>query len=299
MQRARRTRLTGLFPALLAGALLAGAAAAPQGAAEAPAEGAWLGVLLSDAVDGGVQLVAVVPGGPAERHGLQKGDVVVQAGERPLADVSDLEWVLDRRRPGDPLRLQLIRSGRPFVRMVQLSSRGARVGRVMPAPEPPALPGTPSGPTGCESYGLRLAEVTPDLRRHFGAPPEAGLLVTAVATGRSAEAAGLRVGDVLVELGSKPVREVRQVEELLRAWEPARGAMQASLVRARQPRLLTLRPLPPVPTVPAPAVTIVRRPADDPARERALLERTIELEIERLQQRIEKLRRELARLQNP
>jgi membrane-associated protease RseP (regulator of RpoE activity) len=53
--------------------------------------------------------------------------------------------------------------------------------------------------------GVHLVELTPELRSHFGAAGEAGLLVGRVEAGSPAEQAGLRVGDLLTRVGGEPV----------------------------------------------------------------------------------------------
>ena len=60
----------------------------------------WLGVLIDDeSLDGGIYLVAVVPGGPAELAGLERGDVLLKADGRGLVRSEDLERVLSRLPP--------------------------------------------------------------------------------------------------------------------------------------------------------------------------------------------------------
>jgi C-terminal processing protease CtpA/Prc len=135
---------------------------------------------------------------------------------------------------------------------------------------------------------LSLADATPDLRRYLGAPDGAGVLVTGIAPGRPAAADGLRVGDILVQVGDRPVREVGDVERLLLA--PGDGVVEVSLVRARREEVVTMSPRRP----PAPSGS--RRAAE--AREdrpdaRVLSERVLRSEIERLQRRIDRLKRQL------
>lgn len=53
--------------------------------------------------------------------------------------------------------------------------------------------------------GVHLIDLTPELRAHFGAGDEAGLLVGRVEEGSPAEQAGLRVGDLLTRVGGEAV----------------------------------------------------------------------------------------------
>lgn len=62
--------------------------------------------------------------------------------------------------------------------------------------------------------GVSLTDLSPELREHFGAGDDAGVLVSAVADGSPAAKAGVRVGDVIVSLDGKDVES---------SWDLRRG----------------------------------------------------------------------------
>jgi S1-C subfamily serine protease len=58
-----------------------------------------------------------------------------------------------------------------------------------------------------EGYvGAEGIDLTPELREHFGAPREAGVMISRIAEGSPAEIAGLLVGDVVFEVDGEPMR---------------------------------------------------------------------------------------------
>ncbi|MBW3653485.1 MAG: trypsin-like peptidase domain-containing protein [Actinobacteria bacterium] len=59
----------------------------------------------------GVIVAAVEPRGPADRAGLRAGDIIVEAGERPVSALEDVFSALRRTEPGDTLTLTVIRDG--------------------------------------------------------------------------------------------------------------------------------------------------------------------------------------------
>ena len=134
----------------------------------------------------------------------------------------------------------------------------------------------------CADYGIRLVDVTPDLRVHFGAPADAGVLVTGVDAGRSGEAHGIRVGDVLVRLDDRPVRRASEARRVMRARAPRELAV--ALIRGGKTELLTLGP--------RGGGSGAERTSGAAARSE--YERALRLEIERLEQRLEALKRRLA-----
>jgi S1-C subfamily serine protease len=290
-------RRTSLVPGLVLAALVLAPAGTAQQRATAPtpdADRAWMGVFLGDAVDGGVYLIAVVPGGPADRAGLQVGDIVVQADEFRLAGVGDLSGLLERSRPGTSLELQLLRSGAPARRVVALAGRPPSPALVSAiALAPPAVAAAGAG----RAYGLLLADLTPDLRRYYGAPGDAGVLVTGIEPGRPAADDGFRVGDLLIRLDGEPVRGVVQAERLLRS--PRAEQVAASLIRERRAEVLTLTaPTSEGDSVPEWAVGDAAADGAGGTAARAALDRALRQEIVRLEVRIEKLKHRLGELED-
>ncbi len=55
--------------------------------------------------------------------------------------------------------------------------------------------------------GVAFVPLTPELRSHFGAPEDQGVLVSKVIAGSAAQAAGVEVGDIITKIDGEPVRE--------------------------------------------------------------------------------------------
>lgn len=64
--------------------------------------------------------------------------------------------------------------------------------------------------------GVSLVDLTDELREHFGAPKDAGLLVSSVEDGSPAEKAGIRVGDIIVGIDGKDVESSGDLRRGLR-----------------------------------------------------------------------------------
>jgi Zn-dependent M28 family amino/carboxypeptidase len=88
------------------------------------AGGAFLGIA-ADVRAGwdGVRLGAIVPGSAAEQAGLRAGDVLVRLDDTGLQAFADLRALLDRRRPGETLRLVYLRDGVDHATSVTLGAR--------------------------------------------------------------------------------------------------------------------------------------------------------------------------------
>jgi hypothetical protein len=72
--------------------------------------------------------------------------------------------------------------------------------------------------------GVGLTELTPELRTHFGAPEEAGVMVSSVEAESPAEKAGLKVGDIISEVDGKPVRSSWELSAKVRGYEEGQQA---------------------------------------------------------------------------
>ncbi|HVS02061.1 MAG TPA: PDZ domain-containing protein [Thermoanaerobaculia bacterium] len=86
--------------------------------------------------------------------------------------------------------------------------------------------------------GVHVVELTPELREHLGADRANGLLVARVEKGSPAEAAGLSVGDVLLEIDGQPIASSW---DLRRAVAPHGEGDQVAVEVVRDGRRLSLR----------------------------------------------------------
>lgn len=77
--------------------------------------------------------------------------------------------------------------------------------------------------------GVELTELTPELRTHFGAPAESGVMIARVVAGSPADHAGLRVGDILTALDGVPMASSWDVRARVRPLDD--GAPLAIEVR--------------------------------------------------------------------
>jgi C-terminal processing protease CtpA/Prc len=137
---------------------------------------------------------------------------------------------------------------------------------------------------GGSRIGVHVQSMTPELRTHFEAPPDRGLLVTRVEPGQPAERAGIEVGDVILEAGGVAQR---------RTWDLVRVVSQAPAGEKLPIRLLRKGKTRTVEVVPEGiAVTV-----PDPDRIVELLERGIQMGSEEFREQLRELERRLEELE--
>lgn len=150
----------------------------------------------------GAIVSTVQAGGPGEKAGIKRGDVIVAINDQPIADSNNLRNTVAATAPGTPITVTLIRDGREQKLNVTLaelpSSETARAG------EGEGGPATPSG-----KFGLAMEPLTADSASRLGlSASDQGLLVTRVQPSGAAADAGIRQGDVIQEVNRQPVRTV-------------------------------------------------------------------------------------------
>ena len=283
--------------------------AAPHALAETEAdhEPAWLGVWLTDAVDGGVQIQAVVVGGPASEAGIRAGDIVIEAGKTSVVSEAELGRLLRSMSPGQELPLKLLRASERLELTVALGERQRQSVAWSVRPTPPRLVDLAAPPTPDDTYrayvypnlmnpesvGLQVTEITPALRTHYGAPEEVGVLVTRVEPEQLAEVAGLEVGDILVRIGGNPIRSEREVRGNLVRWN-VQESLSIQVIRAT--KVVDLDVAPVVPVSREPGIATGSETRIEFARQ-DMLKRQLEEQIERLERRLAEMKKELERIE--
>lgn len=271
---------------------------------------AWIGVWLQDVVDGGIQIVALVPGGPAELASLRVGDIILMGNARPLIEQAALNRLLEDLTPGDPLELRVVRGSSTIDTKLTVASRSARYGVTSRVAErrsaPRTVPIPPTSPRPASelreltsllfsnrrgsAIGVQVTDVTPALRSHYGAPAEFGVLVTRSESGGVASRSGISVGDVIVRVGGVEISSARELEGALLRWN-TKTVLPTELVRGGKPKIIQLD---------ATLESHAEEAQDGVARrdaERELMSRRLQLELQRLERRMSELRKELEKLE--
>ncbi len=158
--------------------------------------------------DRGALISGVEKGGPADKAGLQRGDVVLSVNGQPVQDSRDLRFRIASLRPGSAAHLQVLRDGQRRDINVNLGER------------PEAEEETQASPKESESsssvVGIQVQDLTPDIREQLQLPSGTqGAVVAGVQPGSPASEAGLTEGDVIQEVNRKPVHNVQELRQAL------------------------------------------------------------------------------------
>ena len=103
--------------------------AAEKEESASPARGArvYVGGIPDYSTEGpGVAISGVAPGSPAEKAGMQGGDVIVRFGGKEIRNIYDYTYALGEKKPGESVEVVVKRAGAELALQVTLGARGER-----------------------------------------------------------------------------------------------------------------------------------------------------------------------------
>jgi serine protease Do len=149
----------------------------------------------------GAMIAAVDPESPAAEAKLLPGDVILAYDGKPIERSRQLPRLVADTPPDKRVALSIWRDAKQQV----IELRVALLDPDRPAPRPPE-PEKPKPPAAVDALGLKLAALTPELRKQFSLSGAAkGAVITEVPQGSAGAAQGLQPGDLVVAVGRSPI----------------------------------------------------------------------------------------------
>ncbi len=147
----------------------------------------------------GALVADVAPGSPAEKAGLENGDVITQFNGKKVEGPRELRLMVGVLPPGSKVSLKILRDGNEKDLQAELSELPQKESTISGNDEAPAA--------GSILDGMRLADLDNETREELSAPANLqGALVREVTQDSAAYRAGLRQGAVITEIDRKPVK---------------------------------------------------------------------------------------------
>jgi S1-C subfamily serine protease len=152
--------------------------------------------------EAGAIVTSIEEGSPADQAGLQKRDVIVEFDGTPVRSSAELRRLIRETPAGRHVAIKVIRNGQAQVLHAKLEASGD-LHFNMPDVHIPEFqfPFHSSGAT----LGISGDDLTTQLAKYFGVKQGKGVLVREVLVGSAAEKAGLKAGDVIVQVEGKTV----------------------------------------------------------------------------------------------
>lgn len=151
----------------------------------------------------------VESGAPADKAGLEPGDIILSFNERQIEKSSDLPRIVGDTRPGSKVSLMVWRKGAQKELSITVADMepAEKVAAKKQDDEP--------APVTTNALGVGVTDVTDAKRRELSI--KAGVEIQALAEDGPLSRAGARVGDVIVRLGDVDIIAAKQFEIAVKA----------------------------------------------------------------------------------
>jgi serine protease Do len=166
----------------------------------------WLGVNIQEVTpelaksfglkdNKGALVSQVLPNSPAEKAGIEQGDVILQFDGKDVSDSKELPRIVASTPVGKSVMVKIARDGK-------VTDRQVKLGEMEEKAEVAKTPSTH------RRLGIAVQNLTPEIAKGLGLKKETGVVVTQVEPGSPASDAGIQTGDVIREVNRKPVKDV-------------------------------------------------------------------------------------------
>jgi serine protease Do len=178
----------------------------------------------------GALVAQVGEGSPAERAGIQSGDIIVEVDDESIEVSADLPHVIGLISPGSTVSMTLIREGDAETVSVEIGA--------LEADQTPRVVASVSEPGVLKALGMSVR----DLDRDSEAEGElrGGVVVMEVAINSAAYEAGVREGDVITRFGRKAISRLADMEVALDVVE-AGDSVSLRLIRQGAPLFIGIK----------------------------------------------------------
>ncbi len=176
----------------------------------------WLGVMIQTITkelkeklelkdEKGALVADVTSGGPAEKAGIMRGDVIISFDGKDINDMKDLPFIVASTPVGKEVIVEVMRKGKKIGIEV-------KVGELEEEKEGKGIEESGS------DLGMIVEELSPETARQYGISEQEGLIVIQVQENSPAGEAGIRKGDIILEVDQEPVKDIAGYREKIRRY---------------------------------------------------------------------------------
>jgi serine protease Do len=174
----------------------------------------WLGVMIQNVTpelaksfgltnSKGVLISDVVKGGPAEKAGLLRGDVILKFDNKEIESAHTLSQLVAATTPDTTVKIDLLRNGKEETISVKIGTMQEEGQKAI-------------SPQEKSDWGMMVQELTPQLAQQLGLESgTTGVVISDVNEGSPAAEAGLRPGDLITEVNRTAIRNMNDYQQAL------------------------------------------------------------------------------------
>jgi serine protease Do len=169
----------------------------------------------------------VLENSPAEKAGIERGDVIIELNEKPVESATQLKNMVAQLNVGSKIDVAVVRDKKEKRLTVVIAEQ----------PKEIAMAGTEEDQEGSKAMaGIEVHDLTPEITRRFGFSREQkGVVVTQVEPDSNADLAGIKRGDLIMEINRMPVHNTDDYEQIISRLKKQESVL---LLVSRQGRAL-------------------------------------------------------------
>jgi len=216
-------------------------------------EKGWLGVYIQDITrdikeamdlksERGILIRDVVEDSPADVAGIEQEDVIIEFNGKKVRDTSRFTRMVRSTSPGEEVTLTIIRDGKEKIIAITLGNRPKDLLSYEYTLEPflseakRIKPYTYSFSLYSGSrIGVKVQDLTEQLGEYFGVEDGEGALVTEVDEDMPAYKAGLKAGDVIVEVDGEDIEDTEDLTDAISDDKEEGDKAKIKVIRNRKP----------------------------------------------------------------
>ncbi len=172
-------------------------------------------LLRSFGADHGVVVNSVESDSPAERAGVQRGDVLTAVNGRAIHGGDELVAIVAETEVGKKLKADLLRDKKPVTVEIEVGDRSKIIGRLRSSDQEEGANGESGEDTAGGLFGISARNLTREqageLTEQLHLTGAQGVLITDVKSGAFASELGIQRGDIILSINHQPVRGVEDV----------------------------------------------------------------------------------------
>jgi len=184
----------------------------------------WLGVTIQNLTpelakqfelkeEKGVLVGDVIEGGPAEKAGLRRGDVIVEFEGKRIEEPNQLRNMVANTEPGKEIKMKIISEGRTEIKKVTITELPAEIQKSLKGEYDNLL------------KGVIVQDLTPEIYSRLNLPKNLKGVIVAEVDEESPAAAVLIQGDVIQEINRQRVNNAKEYEKVVTMIKPGKDIL--------------------------------------------------------------------------
>jgi serine protease Do len=185
----------------------------------------WMGIGLQDLTSDlmehfnlkekeGALISQIYEGSPSEKADLKVGDIIVDIDGKKIKNSQDVVREVLKKQVGQKIEIEVLREGKPIKVPVTTAK--------MPSEPKEQKAGQREMK---EWFGFQVRPITPEIAKQLGLTKAEGVVITGVEVGSVAQEAGLREGDVILEVNRQKIRNEDDYRKAMGKAKPDKGVL--------------------------------------------------------------------------